>query len=98
MSACIKRKYLISLLPLSKENTHDLYLFFCAVRDNTVLATTDVLAFYRIHKHNTAGIGKYKKRELLEIELEHLTNMVMMVLLFSISGTMMLSSDLRKKT
>ena len=54
-------------MPFSKGYNHDYWMLFCALADNTLLAVSDVLAYYRIHKHNTAGLAGYKtKRPLID--------------------------------
>lgn len=65
MCCCAKRDYLLSVSPFSKATNHDVWVLFCAIADNTLLAIKDDLAYYRIHKNNTAGIPEFKKKRPL---------------------------------
>ena len=65
MCSCIKRDYLLSVSPFSKAANHDEWILFCAIADNTLLAIKDDLAYYRIHRHNTAGIPEFKEKRSL---------------------------------
>ncbi len=68
MCVCVRRDYLMKILPLSKGANHDDWLLFCAQADNSIVAVNEVLSYYRIHEHNTAGIGtiNIRKRSLAE--------------------------------
>ena len=67
MCICAKRDYLNSIMPFSKGSNHDNWILFCAIADDTMLAITDDLAYYRIHMENTCGISEFKKnRPLLD--------------------------------
>ena len=65
MCTCIKRNYLLTLLPFSRGSNHDNWILFCALADDTILAVSDDLAYYRVHKNNTCGIHEYKKKRSL---------------------------------
>lgn len=65
MCMCVKREYLFSILPFSKGSGHDYWILFCAAADNSLMAVKDVLAYYRIHSNNTAGISEFKKKRPL---------------------------------
>ena len=62
MCLCVKRSYLQSVLPFSRGRNHDDWLLFCALSDNTLIAVNEDLAYYRIHKNNTAGLPEYKNK------------------------------------
>jgi glycosyltransferase involved in cell wall biosynthesis len=68
MCVCVRREYLMRILPLSRGANHDDWLLFCAQADDTIVALKEVLGYYRIHEHNTAGIGtiNIRKRSLKE--------------------------------
>lgn len=65
MCMCVKRDYLLSVLPFSKGSGHDYWIQFCAVADNSILAVKEDLAYYRIHSNNVAGISEFKKKRPL---------------------------------
>ena len=65
MCICAKREYLLSISPFSKGSYHDYWILFCASVDDSILAVTEDLGYYRIHKDNTAGIPEYKKKRPL---------------------------------
>ena len=69
MCMCVKRDYLLSLLPFSKGINHDNWILFCAAADNSLLAVSDILAHYRVHDNNTCGISDLKKRKPLSKKL-----------------------------
>ena len=69
MCTCIKRNYLLTLLPFSRGSNHDNWILFCALADDTILAVSDDLAYYRIHENNTCGIQEYKKKRSLSKRL-----------------------------
>ena len=62
MCMCAKRNYLLKIMPFSNGLYHDYWTLFCAAADNSLLAVADVLAYYRIHKNNTAGISELRKK------------------------------------
>lgn len=65
MCVSVKRDYLLSVSPFSKGSNHDNWTLFCATADDTIMAIRDSLAYYRIHKGNTAGISEFKKKRPL---------------------------------
>lgn len=63
MCCAIKKDFLEYILPLSNGSNHDNWIEFCAVAENSTLAISDELAYYRIHSTNTCGLEEFSKKK-----------------------------------
>ena len=70
MCICIRREYLMKILPICKAANHDDWILFCACADNSLIVLNESLAYYRIHGSNTVGISEYKKKRSIIKKLE----------------------------
>lgn len=66
MCICVKRSYLLSIMPFSRGALHDGWILFCAHADDSLVAVREELCFYRIHSSNTVGVKKYRTKRSLK--------------------------------
>ena len=66
MCMCIRRDYLMKILPFSEGDYHDKWISFCGIVDETIIATNQCLSYYRIHRNNNAGLFVTKKKKILK--------------------------------
>ena len=67
MCICAERAYIQSILPCSRgRDVHDAWILFCALADRELVASNEVLCYYRVHSGNTIGIAVFQQKRKLK--------------------------------
>lgn len=74
MCMCIRRAYLMKILPFSEGDYHDKWISFCGIVDDTIAASNRCLSYYRIHRNNNAGLFVTKKKKKLKDRIKTYNN------------------------